>query len=837
MKKMFLFLLLSFSILKAQDYECTITVNSPKEGDIWYVGNTYEILWSFTSYCPSYLSSIKLFGMKNNREYLLDTLWDVENDGNQTYKPLSSSAGYDFCYFKFFAESGGHPYLRTPSLVGISPNFYIIEMSQEDFSIFPNFLSFLLEENSNSLKNFYIIPKAEMVNFVISSSQNWISVNPNSGTASFGNEPFKIILSVSSQGLDVGEYDGEVVVFSQNSSTTKTLKVFMKVVPKGTGNPKLELDNNKIYFNFKLGEPPSPYYINLRNIGDGEAYFLIDEFSSFLNFSPLRGYLKPGESIKITVSINGNFELISTKKGFATLYDQKGNKLFIYCFANAYSDYYSDEWSSSSTPSKTLPIAATGLGGAYGSFWATDVYGVLMSPSFEEFLINASKGKISYELNLREKAQFIFGAISGKVRGREAQVTQFELSDGFPSLFVDFLGNFLGLQSTSSFIQARGDLAGRLALNSRTYTTDSQGNTYGQFIGTPPESEILGSGGGKAIVFGLRNDVNFRSNIFITELDGYSTEVILTLYNHLGQKIGNPLTKTLEGFTQWQIIDVFSKAGADANWAYAEIQSNGAGRIYAFGSVIDKQTNDPYTLPGVVPSSKRTFGNLYMPGIVKAKGGYGTNWRTDLVFMNGSSSGLTVEVEFYTNTGGNPEKKYINLLPNSMGIYIDALKSLFDKDEGLGSIIVRNVNTSNFYLHSRIYNLMEGGKTYGQGAMAFKIEEGTWLGELPIYSMGLEESQNFRTNLGIFEISGNSAKILFTLIFPDGESRNFFQNVNPYEWIQINNIKKTKGGYDLDVSNVWIIVSVIEGSGTIVAYNSIVDNNSSDATFMRFIKP
>ncbi len=837
MKKFFLFFLLSFSILKAQGYNCSITVTNPKEGDIWYVGNTYEILWSYTNYCPNYLSSIKLFGVKSNKEYLLDTLNNVKNDGEQPYKPSSSSAGYEFCYFKFYAETGGGPDLRTPSLVGKSPNFYILEMAQEDFLIFPNSLSFLLEENSNSTENFYIIPKADMVNFFISSSQNWISVNPNSGTALFGDEPFKAILSVSSHGLNAGEYNGEVVVSSQNRGTTKTLNVFMKVVPKGTGNPKLELDNNKIYFNFKLGETPPPYYINLKNVGDGDAYFLIDEFSSFLNFSPLKGYLKSGESVKITVFINSNFDLISTKKGFATVYDQKGNKLFIYCFANAYSDYYSEEWSTSSTPFKTLPIAATGLGGAYGSFWATDVYGVLMSPSFEELLINASKGNIFNEPNLREKAQFIFGAISGKVRGRDAQITQFELSDEFPSLFVDFLGNFLGLQSTSSFIQARGDLAQRIALNSRTYTTDSQGNTYGQFISAPSESEIISAGGGKGIVFGLRNDLNFRSNVFITELDGYSTEVILNLYNHLGQKIGNSLTKILEGFTQWQIIDVFSNTGADANWAYAEIQSNGGGRIYAFGSVIDKQTNDPYTLPGVVPSSTRALGNLYMPGIVKAKGGYGTNWRTDLVFMNGSSSSLTVEVEFYLNTGGDPEKKYINLLPNSMGIYIDALKSLFDKDEGLGSIIVKNVNTSNFYLHSRIYNIMEGGKTYGQGAMAFKVEEGTWKGEVPIFSMGLEASQNFRTNVGIFEISGNSANVLFTLIFPDGESRNFVQNLNPYEWIQINNIIKTKGGYDLDVSNVWIIASVIEGSGAIVAYNSIVDNNSSDATFMRFIKP
>lgn len=837
MKKLFFVLFFISTFVFAQGgTECKVNVTSPKDGDTWYVGNTYDLKWNST-YCPEYFVYIKLFGWKNGKENLIDTLTSVKNDGILSFTPKQSAAGFEYCYFKFYAEGGGgQPDLRIPYVAGKSGNFYILETQQEDFTLFPQSMTFLLEKGSSSTQNFYIIPRKEVVNFTISSEQSWLNIQPLSGTAYLGEDPAKINVTAYSTGLQAGEYEGQILVSSSTREYSSTISVYLSIVEQSGGTPKLELDDNKVHFNYKLGQDPGTYHLTLKNVGDGEAHFIIDRFSKILSISPLKGNLPPGQSIKLNISLSESFNTVSTRKGFARIKDQLGNALYIFCFVNTATDSYNSSWNSSGVPSKTIPIAATGLGGAFGSFWSTDISGILMSSSFVQMLENIKKERKFIGYGLRDMAYLIWGAVGKKSRSQEATITEFEITDQFPSYYVDFLGNFMELESTSRFIQARGELANQIALFSRTYTTDSSGNTYGQFIGTPSEDQIIGTGGGKAIVFGLRNDENFRSNLFITELEGISTKVDVKLFNHNGELSGNVLTKTLEGFSQWQIIDIFNSAGTGANWAYAEIISYGGGRIYGFGSVIDKKTNDPTTLPGVIPSTTRTSGDLYLPAIVKAPGAYGTNWRTDLIFMNASLNSLNVEIEFYSKEGGTPEKKYITLLPISMGIYIDALKTLFGKDEGFGSIVVKNISTSNFFTYARIYNLKEDGSTYGQGTLAYKIEESTSINDVPVFSMGLESSQNFRSNVGVFEISGKQSRVLFTLIFPDGESRNFSITIDPYEWIQINNIIG-RTGYDFDVANVWVVASVIEGSGKIICYTSLVDNNSSDAIFIKFIKP
>lgn len=841
MKKFFMFLLFFSSafLLCQRGHSCTVNVTNPKEGDIWYVSNEYAITWT-SNYCPEYFPYVKLFGFKDGRDNLIDTISSVKNDGSHPYTPNQSSTGYDYYYFAFYAEGGGGPgyyySLNLPYVAGKSGKFYIKEAIQDDFTLFPSNLSFLVQQGKTASQNFYIIPKKEVVYFNLSTEQKWISFEPSSGVAYLGQDPAKIQVTVSSSSLAIGDYQGQITISSTTTGFSSTLNVFLSVVGPSSGTGNLELDNNKVYFNFKIGEQTPSYTLHLKNKGDGDAYFIIDRYSDIISISPLKGYLAPGNSIALTISVSEELNRVCTRKGFARIKDQYGNELYIFCFINIKEDSSNSLWEQSGLPSKTIPIAATGLGGAYGSFWSTDISGVYMGTSFMQALRSIKEEHKFKKGSLRDMAHLIWGAVSKKSRSQEARVTEFGITDEIPSSFVDFLGNFMELSSTSSFIQVRGENANKVELYSRTYTTDEQGLTYGQFIGTPSEEQIIGKNGGKEIVFGLRNDENFRSNLFITELEGIETKVDVKLFSQNGEQIGNLLTKTLEGFSQWQIIDIFNSAGSNNNWAYAEIISYGGGKIYAFGSVIDKKTNDPTTLPGVIPIHSRANENLYIPAIVKAPGNYGTNWRTDLVFMNSSSNSLNVELEFYSKEGGTAEKSYITLLPFSMGIYLDALKILFGRDEGFGSVFVKNVNTSNFFVFSRIYNLKSDGSTYGQGTLAFKEEESTSVDDEPIFSMGLEESQKFRTNVGVFEISGESAKVLFTLIFPDGKSMNFSVDINPYQWLQIDGIIK-RVGYDFYTAGVWVVASVINGSGKIVGYASLVDNNSSDAIFIKFIKP
>jgi hypothetical protein len=97
---------------------------------------------------------------------------------------------------------------------------------------------------------------------------------------------------------------------------------------------------------------------------------------------------------------------------------------------------------------------------------------------------------------------------------------------------------------------------------------------------------------------------------------------------------------------------------------------------------------------------------------------------------------------------------------------------------------------------------------------------------------GLEETEAFRTNLGLCEIWGEAVTVQVAILDDVmTELGHSDITLDPYENVQINRVAKTVAGVS-SLSGGLARVTVLSGDGRIGAYLSVVDGATGDPTFI-----
>ena len=106
---------------------------------------------------------------------------------------------------------------------------------------------------------------------------------------------------------------------------------------------------------------------------------------------------------------------------------------------------------------------------------------------------------------------------------------------------------------------------------------------------------------------------------------------------------------------------------------------------------------------------------------------------------------------------------------------------------------------------------------------------------LALQILQLEESQNFRSNVGLAELTGHAAHIKITAVVPDSKvSASTELDLAPNEFRQLGSILG-QFGFNQGTANVYnarISVQVLSGTGRVTAYGSVIDNFSKDPTYV-----
>ncbi|HKO56018.1 MAG TPA: DUF4214 domain-containing protein [Thermoanaerobaculia bacterium] len=141
------------------------------------------------------------------------------------------------------------------------------------------------------------------------------------------------------------------------------------------------------------------------------------------------------------------------------------------------------------------------------------------------------------------------------------------------------------------------DANSALVVTARTFSRRDDGGTFGQFIPAVSPSDAVGLGD-QLEVLQLEQSAGFRSNLGLVEVTGQPVdlEIIATTPD---SKTSAKVPQHLDGNQFLQLSSVFNRFGFTTvyNGRITVKVVGGSGKVSAYGSVVDNQTQDPTYVP------------------------------------------------------------------------------------------------------------------------------------------------------------------------------------------------------------------------------------------------
>jgi hypothetical protein len=321
----------------------------------------------------------------------------------------------------------------------------------------------------------------------------------------------------------------------------------------------------------------------------------------------------------------------------------------------------------------------------------------------------------------------------------------------------------------------------------------------------------------------------YRTNLGLVEGSGQPATVLIRVFDAAGHAL-TEIPESLKPFEHKQLNGLLANAGLVVDDGRIEVEVTSAtGKITAYASMVDNQTNDPLLVQPVVKSSVQ--GTRYViPGVAFLDGI--AKWRSDVRVFNAATTTTRATITYFPqgNTAGAMVKEVTldggevlaldNVLHNFFGI---------NTSNAGGSLLVSTSAPSSLVATARTYAETENG-TFGLFAPGVTPDESIALAGRSAHLLQLEDSAEYRTNIGLVETAGNSAKVEVSLVLPDSK-------VTPKLMIDLpanGFLQFPLSGFGVGsaVYNARIAVKVISGSGRISAYGSVIDNATNDSTYV-----
>ncbi|MEA2327396.1 MAG: hypothetical protein QOE68_2355, partial [Thermoanaerobaculia bacterium] len=151
---------------------------------------------------------------------------------------------------------------------------------------------------------------------------------------------------------------------------------------------------------------------------------------------------------------------------------------------------------------------------------------------------------------------------------------------------------------------------------------------------------------------------------------------------------------------------------------------------------------------------------------------------------------------------------------------------------GGGSVVATTADASQLVVTARTFSRdKSNGGTFGQFIPGVTAADGVGNGDRALQIVQLEESPAFRTNLGLVEVTGAPVTVELLAYTPDSKVAGKLSiPLGAGEYLPRNGIFKSFG-----FSNVYngrITARVISGTGRVAAYGSVIDNRTTDPTYV-----
>lgn len=236
------------------------------------------------------------------------------------------------------------------------------------------------------------------------------------------------------------------------------------------------------------------------------------------------------------------------------------------------------------------------------------------------------------------------------------------------------------------------------------------------------------------------------------------------------------------------------------------------------------------------------FSTLYViPVAAHAPGQNGTVWRTDVSIQNIQADPVTIEfaviesgeglsgnvfpVVVATSTGGTT----VTVPPGGSVTLYDILKAHRGRPSTVGALLLGGDKP--FAVTSRTFDQTSNG-TLGQAVAAIPDGATDQAGApSTLYIPGLVQNGAFRTNLGLVMSGSTAMTVSVTINGANGAalgSRTFTVLPGVTNQVQFSALSVAPATFDV----AGAVIRISAGQGSVIAYASIVDNQTGDASFI-----
>ncbi|HVR40069.1 MAG TPA: hypothetical protein VMU84_13310 [Thermoanaerobaculia bacterium] len=362
--------------------------------------------------------------------------------------------------------------------------------------------------------------------------------------------------------------------------------------------------------------------------------------------------------------------------------------------------------------------------------------------------------------------------------------------------------------------------------SSRTYNVTSQG-TFGQYIPAIPFANFVG----QSQILTLQQvaqSAQYRTNLGLLEGSGNPASLLVTVFGNDGAKLTDFPVELTAG-QHLQMGSFLGQRGIETKDARVEVQvTSTEGKVTAYASVLDSATADPL-LVSPVTISQTGAQKWVVPGVADISNG-NANWRTDTRIYNAETIPVAATLSFYSQNGGEPKVKQLTIDAGKVLQLDSTLTSFFGVSNDGGALHVETYGPAKLVTTARTYNQTTNG-TYGQFISGITPNEAIGLGSRPLQILQIEETDRYRSNIGLAEVTGKPVKLEITAVPPDAKFAAIIEvDLGANEFRQFGSLLKQLGL--ADTYNARVTVRVIEGDGRVTAYGSVIDAVTNDPTFM-----
>ncbi|GAC1428666.1 MAG: hypothetical protein NVSMB68_00740 [Thermoanaerobaculia bacterium] len=372
------------------------------------------------------------------------------------------------------------------------------------------------------------------------------------------------------------------------------------------------------------------------------------------------------------------------------------------------------------------------------------------------------------------------------------------------------------------------------------------GGTLGQYIAAVPfakfatnmQSAIPIPGAGTSHIRKLSlqqvaHSSRFRTNFGLAEGAGQPASGIVRIFDAAGTNLKEVPFTLLPG--EQQQLNGFISANGIPTLTDGRLEveiTSPTGAVTAYASVIDNVTTDPLAVTPVnvdAVSSTRYI----VPGIADLNNG-ASNFHSDVRVFNGGASDVVATLNFYPIPGlPGAAPKQLTIRRGEMAVLDNILPAFFNVGSSGGSVVVTTASPSSLVATARTYTNVAKDGTYGQFIPGVTPPDGVANGDRPLQVLQLEQSDRFRSNLGLVELTGNPVTVHVSLYMPDSKiTPSIDVPLAANEFRQLNGVIAQFLGKDTQTYNARISIQVIDGTGRVSAYGSVIDNQSSDPTYV-----